>query len=223
VYHWLNYEFGSLNFFWCGFVGSACFKIVFCWGWLFEARLLDRGWDGVVIVVFRVLSLNDSWLLVFSGVRRGRTAAGVGAAVIVLVAMEFVVELVLDLLLQMVESSALILLMLLLGIVHLGAGLGGVCLEFFALVLGNGVNVGFDDMLLSGFYNRVFLSRRVCVWENRKSERNSSVKVQVEGLQREGLPIESFLQTIRCFERESVVIVIFTLQREPKKRWEEGI
>jgi hypothetical protein len=196
VYHWLNYEFGSLNFFWCGFLGRACFKIVFCWGWLFDDRLLDWNWarDSVVIVVLRMLG-DNGWLLlvVLSGVggrRAARAAAAAGAAglgIIILVAMERVVELVMDLLLQVVESSALISLMLLLGIIHLGAGaLLGLCLVIFSLILGSWVNVVLGDMLLSGLYNRVLLSRRVGGWENGERDRNSSVKVQIEGLKSEG-------------------------------------
>jgi hypothetical protein len=147
----------------------------------------------MVIVVLRVLSLNDSWLLVLSGVGRRRAvraAAGGGAAVVVLVAGELVV----NLLLQVVKSSALLLLVVVL-LEHLlgagaGAGLSRVCLVLFTLVLGNGDNVVLGDMLLSGFYDRrvVLVSRRVGRRENGERDRNSSVKVQIESLQREGAP-----------------------------------
>jgi hypothetical protein len=228
VYHWLNNEFGRLNFFWCGLRGRACFKIVFCWGWLFEARLLDWSWDSGVIVILRVLSLDDSWLfLVLSGVGRRAAigaAAGGGAAVVVLVTRELVV----NLLLQVVKSSAMLLLVLvlLLRIIHLlgGAGLSGVCLVFFALVLGNWDNVVLGDMLLSGFNDRVvLLSRRVGRRENRKRDRNSSVKVQIEGLQREGAPdrelpsnyLEFWLRE-KCCNRDIHVTT-------EKRRWGRGL
>jgi hypothetical protein len=178
----------------------------------------------MVIVVFRVLSLDDSWLLVLSGVGRRRAAAGVGAAVIVLVAMELVMDLVMDLLLQMVESSTLILLMVLLGMIHLGAArLSGVCLVFFALVLGSGVNVSFDDMLLSGLYNRVLLSRGVRGRENGERERNSSVKVQSEGLQREGAPDRELPSNYLVFFEKKCCNRDIHVTTGPKKRWEEGI
>lgn len=199
MYHWLNYEFGSLNFFWCGFEGGrACFKVVFCWGWYnsLDSRLLN-GWDGVVIVIFRVLSLDDSWLLLVVLGAVGRRAAagaagaaGIGAAIVIPEAVELVVDLVLDLLLQLMESSTMFLLML--GIVHFGgAGLMNavaVCLVFLTLV--GGVDVVLSDMFLSGFYN-VRLARGVRRREDTERNRYSSVKVQIEGLQREGAPEES--------------------------------
>lgn len=153
----------------------------------------------MVIMILSVLSLDNSWLLVLSRVGRraaGAAAAGVGAAVVVVAAMELVVDLVLDLLLQVVESAMLLLLALLLlkllGIVHLGAGaLLRVCVVL-ALVLG-WVNVLLGDVLLSGLYNSVVLvSRGVGRRENRERDRNSSVEVQIEGLQKRRARIESF-------------------------------
>jgi len=181
VYHWRNNEFGSLNFFWCGLLGRACFKIVFCWGWLLSGLLLLLllwlllDWSWVVAVVLSVLGDNN-WLLlvvlrgVVGGRRRGAAGAAAGAAVIVVAAM----ELVLDLLLQVVKTSALISLILLLGIVHFGAG--GLCLVIFC-VLGSGVDVVLSDMLLSRLYNGVLVSRGVGRRENRERDWNSSVKV----------------------------------------------
>src|SRR5690606_8718926 len=139
---------------------------------------------------------DNGWLLLVLGrVRRRRAAGAAGAAaaagvgIIIPVAMELLAELVLDLLLQVVESATLLSLMLLLGVIHFGAGaLLRIRFVILSLVLRSWVNVVLGDVLLSGFYDRVLLSRRVGGWENRERDGNSSVKVQIEGLKAKGAP-----------------------------------